>query len=163
MKKSVICHDIKGGKYEVLAEDLNFRAAVYGIILKDDKILLCRILDGYDFPGGGVKKGESIEESLKREIYEETGIKVQPEKIVTATEDFFISIESKRKLHSILLYYLCKNPEGNVSTDFFDDDEKKIMKEAEWIDLKEVKNIKFINGIDSVKLIENAVQLNEKI
>jgi 8-oxo-dGTP diphosphatase len=160
MKKSVICHDIKGEKYEVLTEELNFRPAAYGIIIKDDKILLCRIFDGYDFPGGGIKKGENIEESLKREIYEETGITTQPDKIITATEDFFISIESKRKLHSILLYYLCKNPEGNISTDFFDNDEKKTMKEAEWIDLKDIKNIKFINGIDSIKLIENAIKLS---
>jgi len=162
MKKSIICHDIKGEKYEVFAEDLNFRPAVYGIILKDEKILLCRIFDGYDFPGGGIKKGDNIEQSLNREIYEETGISVQPDQIVSVNEDFFISIENKRKLHSILIYYLCKQPQGNISTDFFDEDEIKIMKEAEWVDLKNIKNIKFMNGIDSIKLIEKALQLYKK-
>ncbi|WP_058486701.1 NUDIX domain-containing protein [Defluviitalea phaphyphila] len=62
--------------------DSNFkitrRIAVKGIIKKDGKILLINTNKGdYKFPGGGIKKNESIEQALKREIEEETGFKLK--------------------------------------------------------------------------------------
>jgi len=51
---------------------------VYGIIRRDDKILLIKKTRGpytglYDLPGGGPEAGEMPEETLAREIHEETG------------------------------------------------------------------------------------------
>ena len=159
---SIICRDIKNKQYKVKTEELNFRPSVYALIFQGTKILLCRQWDGYDFPGGGIKKGETIEAALKREVWEETGLKVTPDKVIKATQDFFISIESKKRLHSILIYYICKNPKGKISTKNFDENEKVYLKPAEWVDIKEVKKIKFYNGVDSPKLIKEALALNKK-
>ncbi len=49
------------------------------IIIKDDKVLLIKRVKPdrtyWVFPGGGIEQGETVEEGLKREIYEETGLK----------------------------------------------------------------------------------------
>ena len=54
---------------------------VYGRIVKNGKILLIKKARGpytglYDLPGGSQEKGESLLETLRREIMEETGCKV---------------------------------------------------------------------------------------
>ncbi len=98
-------------------------------------------------------------DALKREVWEETGLKIVPEKVIKVSEDFFISIESKKKLHSILIYFICKNPRGKISTKNFDEYEKKYAGKAEWVDLKNIKKLKFYNGVDSVKLIKYAYKI----
>jgi 8-oxo-dGTP pyrophosphatase MutT (NUDIX family) len=74
MNKKIICKDIKGNEYAVPVEQLSFRPSVYGIIIQEGKILLSKQWDGYDFPGGGIKLGETIEQALLREVKEETGL-----------------------------------------------------------------------------------------
>ncbi len=50
------------------------RQAVRAIVIKDNKILMVHTNKGdYKFPGGGIKKSESHEEALRREVTEETG------------------------------------------------------------------------------------------
>ena len=73
MTKPIICKDVFGNQYTVPVDELNIRVGVYAVIIKDNKILLTRQWDGYSLIGGGVEKGETIEESIVREVKEETG------------------------------------------------------------------------------------------
>ncbi|MBR5348032.1 MAG: NUDIX domain-containing protein [Lachnospiraceae bacterium] len=59
------------------------RPSVRGIIIRDGKLAVVhsKKYDYYSFPGGGIDAGESMEETLVREIREETGLTVLPESI----------------------------------------------------------------------------------
>ncbi len=56
------------------------------IILKDERILLMhRIKNGneyYVFPGGGIEKGETSEQAVRREVLEESSIAVKVERLL---------------------------------------------------------------------------------
>ena len=59
---------------------------VQGIVVDDaSRVLLIRhgYRAGWHFPGGGVERGEEIEEALTREVLEETGVVIlQPPRLV---------------------------------------------------------------------------------
>lgn len=59
------------------------RPSVRGIIIRDGKLAVVhsKTYDYYSFPGGGIDAGESMEETLVREIREEIGLEVRPETI----------------------------------------------------------------------------------
>ena len=59
-------------------------------------------------PGGGVEVGEKIEESLKREIVEETGLSVEIGKMILAKENFFYYQPLDHAFHAFLFFYICK-------------------------------------------------------
>ena len=77
------------------------RIRARAIIIKDGKLLsMYREREGrvfYTFPGGGLEGDESLEECVKREVYEEFGIIIKPLKLVfnyenkNSVEHFFLA------------------------------------------------------------------------
>ena len=65
--------------------------SVAGLIEKKGKLLFIDLpyMNGLGLPGGIVGKGETLEESLRREILEETGLKVESSKYLWSTAGFF--------------------------------------------------------------------------
>lgn len=58
------------------------RTAVRGLITQGEKYALIHSKYGeYKFPGGGMKRGEAYEDTLIREVAEETGLVVMPDSI----------------------------------------------------------------------------------
>ena len=79
------------------------RCATNAIIIENGAILLnrCKGEDGdiyYDLPGGGQKQYESMEQTVIREVKEETGYVVSVEKFVALAEEININ-EEYRKLY----------------------------------------------------------------
>jgi len=65
----------------------NWSQSVAGVVIKDGKVLLARHTYGNGvgrliIPGGYVETGELPQDALKREFLEETGIVVEPRKLV---------------------------------------------------------------------------------
>jgi len=105
----VECITIEGSKKMLQKDHLVLRPAVYGIIVNDGKVLLMRMLSTgkYHPPGGGIGLGERIEDALRREICEETGIEVEIERFARFEELFFYYDPSETAYHGLHFYYVC--------------------------------------------------------
>lgn len=163
LKNTIVCKDIKGKQHKVAVKELSFRPSVYAVIIRENKILLSKQWDGYDFPGGGVDLGETINNALIREVKEETGLKIKVGKIVACENSFFVLPFGGGAVHSILMYYLCEVVGGSISTDYFDEHEKKYADKPEWIDISEIGEIKFYNSVDSTEVVNKAVRIKDSL
>lgn len=161
-KKTVVCHDRLGKLKKVPADQLIWRPSVYGILFKGTKVLLSPQWDGYDFPGGGIMKHETVEQGLAREVWEETGLRVKSRQVIYVNTSFYTLSNGKEHWNTVLIYYLAKQVGGKLSKDNFDDDEKEYAKLAEWIEVKNVGKLKFYNPVDSPKLIREAYKIYKK-
>ena len=81
-----------------------------------NKILLCRSHkwdNKYVIPGGHVEYGEKLEEALKREILEETGLQISNIRLLGIKECFY-SNDFYKDRHFIFMDYTCNTQTGNV-------------------------------------------------
>lgn len=62
----------------------NYIVGVGAVVLNEGKLLVIqdKFTKGYKFPGGHIEKNESIKEAVAREVFEETGIRVEFESII---------------------------------------------------------------------------------
>lgn len=86
------------------------RPAVRGIIIRDGKLAMVHSLkyDYYKYPGGGIDAGETMSDTLIREVREEAGLQVIPH---TIREFGFVHQIQKGVLEDIFIqenyYFLC--------------------------------------------------------
>lgn len=121
-----------------------FRYRAAGIILEEDKTLFVtsKSLDYFYTVGGGVHMGETSEECVKREVFEETGVHYELDHLAVIVENFFSgqggSIDGK-DCHCLELYYLMK-PTGSLELNgksINADNEEEIL---HWIPVSEIQN-----------------------
>ncbi len=156
-----MCRNIRNGaEKRIPVSMIAFRPSVYGVVVKDGKVLLVKQWDGYDFPGGGIDVGETIDQALKREVWEETGLRIEKDKLLACEEDFFTHHYTGKHFQSILFYYLCKNPKGKISTDHFDEHERQYADKAEWVSVQNIHALKFYNPVDSVEIVKQAFRMS---
>ena len=88
--------------------DREFLIRSCGILLHGDSVLAQegRIADGvsYALPGGHVEFGETLAACVSREILEETGLNVEPEKMVYVHENFYTL--KRVRTHEVGFYFL---------------------------------------------------------
>jgi 8-oxo-dGTP diphosphatase len=121
------------------------RLRVCGLCWQEDSLLMIMHKMGdNDFwapPGGGVEYGEAIEDALKREFLEETGITVNVGKFLFGCE--FI----KTPLHAVELFFEVKKVAGVLKNGY--DPELQIIESARFLSWNNIKNIpeKSLHGI----------------
>ena len=115
---------------------LNIR--VSGIIIKDGRVLMVKNLrSDYIYSlGGRLKFGESARDGVVREVEEETGAKMEVDRLGFIHENFFVgSTPSKMDalVHEITFYFYMKVPEDFVVETGMaaqDDEEQQLI----WLD-----------------------------
>ena len=133
-------------------EDIEMKVIRVKALILNSKgnILLAFNNNTYQFPGGHLDEGESIDECMKREIKEEVGIDVE-------VGEPFLSIETydsnyfntgKKVLNTIYYYKVFTDLEPNFSNTKYDELELKTDFDLFYVDFSNLE--KFINSkIDS--------------
>jgi ADP-ribose pyrophosphatase YjhB (NUDIX family) len=113
------------------------RISTGAIIIQDNKILLVRYADrqGKTYlaaPGGGVNNEEGLSQAAVREVKEETGVEVVPNKIL-CVEDLY-----SRRYRMVKVWFLCQMVGGQLEKTQGAIDETII--EAKWYAKEELRN-----------------------
>lgn len=158
------------------------RPSVRGIIFCNGKVALVHSLkyDYYKFPGGGIDEGETHEQTLYREVLEETGLQVHPGTI----KEYGQVIRKEKGLYDDLFiqenYYYLARVIGNAKKQKLDDYEEEEQFTLEWVSLEHAIDVNEnhnhgdrtdkINGIHMIqretlimkKLLEEKVNYNQE-
>lgn len=118
---------------------LNIR--VGAVIMKADKFLMVgnNRFDHLYSVGGRIHFGETAEEAVVREVYEETGVKMEVDRLGFIHENFFPGDSNVKKgniVHEISLFFYMKVPENfePVCYSFTEDGDSEFLK---WITVDE--------------------------
>ena len=105
---------------------------VGAIIMKDGKFLMAgNERNDYLYSvGGRVKFGETAEEAVVREVYEETGVKMEIERLGFVHENYFIGNDynkSGKLIYEVSLFFYMKVPEDfePVCTSYTEEDHNR--------------------------------------
>lgn len=113
------------------------RIRVCGLCWQNDSLLLVKHQMGgqalWAPPGGGVEFGELLNDTLKREFLEETGLEVRPGKFLFGCE--FV----KNPLHAIELFFEVNVVSGSVKSGR--DPEIQIIEKAQFLTWEEIRSI----------------------
>lgn len=89
------------------------------IIVDGDRVLLVQRakppLEGYwSLPGGVLEVGETLKEAVSREVREETGLEVEPLRVVEIFERIMRDAAGATEYHYVLIDYLCRVISGSL-------------------------------------------------
>lgn len=126
-------------------ENNRFRYRAAAIIIEDECVLFAgnSLEDYYYSIGGGVFMGETAEAAVKREVYEETGVNYEVERLAVIHENFFYGKGGTLDglhCHEIEFYFLMK-PRGtqelHSNSYVFG-----VKEEMHWIPIKDLNKYK---------------------
>jgi len=143
-------------------EQCGFTYRVGAIIIKDKKLLMVKHEDYpcYYTVGGKVRINETSEEAIIREVYEETGIEFQIDRLSFINERFF-EIKDEH-YHEIVFYFLMKE---NTNIDlphirFTDQGPKETL---HWLPMESLDKTYIIPEFFKTKLLDNMVAIEHII
>ncbi|MGH9715734.1 MAG: NUDIX hydrolase [Candidatus Acidiferrales bacterium] len=92
---------------------------VGGVTILNHRALLIRrgtppLKGQWSIPGGLLEIGETIQEGVKRELREETGIEVRPLDLIEVFERIELDGSGRTRYHYVVLDYLCEPLSGEA-------------------------------------------------
>lgn len=99
-------------------------AGVGAVVLDEDgRVLLVRrgqqpLLGEWSLPGGALELGERLEDGVRREVHEETGLDVEPEEIVAVFDHISHANDepARVRFHYVLVDYRCRLKGGTLAS-----------------------------------------------
>jgi len=130
----------------------NHTLGVGAVVIKENKLLVIkdRFQKGYKLPGGHIDNNENISTALKREVLEETGIRVEFKSIIS------LGHFSPSQFGESNLYLICTATA--LSTNINIQDTNEIL-EAKWIELDEFFSCEDVI-LYNKSLVKNAIKNN---
>jgi len=110
---------------------------VGAVIIKDGKILLEKRKSEpgrgkWSIPGGLVELGESISQTVVREVAEETGLEVYAPELIDVVDNVVRDENGEVKYHFVIVDYFVKLKGGNMKA-------SSDAEELQWVPLDEVE------------------------
>jgi 8-oxo-dGTP diphosphatase len=102
----------------------------------------------WSLPGGAVETGERLEEAVRREVLEETGLAVEPVSIVEVFERIIPDQEGRTEYHYVLIDYLCRVTGGELKA-------ASDAAQAHWVPRGELASCELPEG--TLEVIEKAL------
>ena len=132
-----------------------FRYRTAAIIIEDDCVLMASndVSRYYYSVGGGVHLGETAEESVVREVLEETGVNYEIDRLAFIHENFFDGngITTGLKCHEVAFYFLLKSVGSqSLNSNSICAEGKEYMN---WLPIKELKTHTIYPAFFAEKLI----------
>jgi 8-oxo-dGTP diphosphatase len=92
---------------------------VGGVVIADGRTLLIKrggppLQGEWSIPGGMLELGETLDQGVRRELAEETGLEVRVEDLIEVFERVFLDDDGKTKYHFVILDYLCEPVSGEA-------------------------------------------------
>jgi ADP-ribose pyrophosphatase YjhB (NUDIX family) len=101
-------------------------------------------LKGYwSLPGGLVETGELLEDALRREILEETGLRIEPVRFYEFFERIMRDAEGRIEYHYVLADYICRVVGGALLP-------ASDVSRAAWVRRNDLGNYKITEGTRAV-------------
>ena len=125
---------------------------VGALIFDGRKILLVERgkepLKGYwSLPGGLLETGEKLEEGIRREVREETGLEVEPLSIFEVFERIMPDSEGRPEYHYVLIDYVCRPLSGSLCA-------SSDVSRAAWVEEQNVREYRLTEG--TLAVVERA-------
>ena len=135
---------------------------VYGLIIEDNKVLLVKKSRGaytgkLDLPGGSIEHGEKPEETLKRELLEETNCNIKEYKLLDANSVVVEWMHHKKieSMHHIGIIYDVKIENHNIKKDADGQDSLG----ANWYNIEDL-SCDMISPLTILALKKKNIQIN---
>ena len=139
-----------------MPNNISFRAAA--LIIQDNKLLFAKNINHpcYYIVGGGIEENETSEEAVIREIFEETGLRLEIDRLVMIQERIFEV--DRKKHHEIVFFYLMKSNGGiEILDNSFSD---QGMKETlHWLPISGLEEFNIVPEFLKTKSFDNMTEI----
>ncbi len=93
---------------------------VGAVIFDEDRVLLVQrghapMQGEWSLPGGALEVGETLEEGVRREVLEETGLIVEPVAMIEVFDRIARDDAGRVQFHYVLVDYLCRITGGSAA------------------------------------------------